>query len=300
MVTAATRGDRPGLVVVCGATGRQGGAIARHLLAQGWPVRALSRNVDSVKARALADAGADVVRADMADRSTIDRAFDGAYGVFNVQNPQIAGHDGEIAQGRNVADAAKAAGVRHLVYGSAGMGRPTGVPSWDSKVTIADHMRQIGLPITVLRPMAFMELMTDKDLYPQVAVWHVMPKLMGWDRPLPWLAADDVGQIGARAFADPGRFIGQDIPLAGDVKTLDECRRLWIERGTKPRGFPMPAWLFKRVAGDDLTTMWNWLRTEDVPLDTGPTRAVHPDAMTMDQWLDNRKPATDAGTVSGT
>jgi uncharacterized protein YbjT (DUF2867 family) len=280
--------ERPGPVVVCGATGRQGGAIARHLLAAGWPVRALTRDPESPKARALGDSGAEVVKADMTDRASLDRAFAGVHGVFNVQNPQIAGFDGEVAQGRNVADAAKAAGVGHLVYGSAGMGRPTGVPSWDSKVIIADHMRGLGLPITVLRPMAFMELMTDKDFYPQVSVWHVMPKLMGWNRPLPWLAADDVGAIGARAFADPDRFVGQEIPLAGDVRTLGQCRDMWLERGVKPRGFPMPVWLFQRVAGKDLPTMWRWLRHNDVPLDAGPTRAVHPAAQTMDQWLDGR------------
>ena len=286
MEASARAVNRPGLVVVCGATGRQGGAIARHLLAEGWPVRALTRDPDAPKSRALREAGADVVQADMAQRASLDRAFAGAYGVFNVQNPQIAGFEGEIAQGRNVADAAKSAGVHHLVYGSAGMGTPTGVPSWDSKVIIADHMRELGLALTVLRPMAFMELMTDKDFYPQVSVWHVMPKLMGWDRAVPWLAADDVGAIGAAAFADPERFVGQDLPLAGDVKTLAECRQMWTERGVKPRGFPMPTWLFERVAGKDLPTMWRWLRTEDVALDTGPTRAVHPAARTMSEWLD--------------
>jgi uncharacterized protein YbjT (DUF2867 family) len=283
--------ERPGIVVVCGATGRQGGAVMRHLLAEGWQVRALTRQPDGPKAQPLRDAGAEVTGVDMADRSTLDAAFAGAYGVFNVQNPQIAGFEGEVAQGRNVADAAKAAGVRHLVYGSAGMGHRTGVPSWDAKVLIADHMREAGLPITVLRPMAFMELMSDKDFYPQVSVWHVMPKLMGWDRALPWLAADDVGVIAAKAFADPGRFIGQELPLAADVRTLDDGRQLWRERGRAPRGFPMPTWLFERVAGKDLPTMWRWLRTEEVPLDTGPTLAVHPGAQTMRQWVEARAAA---------
>jgi uncharacterized protein YbjT (DUF2867 family) len=280
--------ERPGIVVVCGATGRQGGAVVRHLRAQDWPVRALTRKPHGAGAQKLRDAGADVIGVDMAERSMLDGAFAGAYGVFNVQNPQISGHDGEIAQGRNVADAAKAAGVQHLVYGSAGMGRPTGVPSWDSKVVIADHMRQIGLPITITRPMAFMELMTDKDFYPQVSVWHVMPRLMGWDRRLPWLAADDVGAIASMAFDDPGRFVGADLALAGDLKTLDECREMWTALGRRPRGFPMPTWLFERVAGKDLPTMWRWLRDGDVPLDTAATRAIHPGARTMREWFDER------------
>jgi hypothetical protein len=103
-------------------------------------------------------------------------------------------------------------------------------------------MRQIGLPITILRPMAFMELMTDKDFYPQVSVWHVMPKLMGCDRTLPWLAADDVGVIASKAFDDPERFVGADIPLAGDLRSLVECRQKWSEAGRPPR-------LLRRASG---------------------------------------------------
>jgi hypothetical protein len=109
-----------------------------------------------------------------------------------------------VAQGRNVADAAAEAGVCHVVYGSAGPGMPeTGVASWDAKLEVAECMRGRGLPLTVLRPMALMELMTDKDLYPPVAAWYLMPRLVGGDRPLPWLSAVDLGAIAARAFADP-------------------------------------------------------------------------------------------------
>ena len=285
---------RPGPIVVCGATGRQGGAVSRHLVADGWTVRGLTRSADSPKARALAATGVEVVEADMTDRPALDRAFDGAYGVYSVQNPMLSGFDAEVQQGKNVADAAKAAGVRHLVYGSAGIGERTGIPSWDTKVAVTEHMRALELPLTVLRPEAFLELMTDPAYYPQVAVWHVMPKLMGEDRVVPWLAVDDVGAIAARVFADPGRFIGADIPLAGDIRTLAECRALWTEaKGRRPRSFPMPVWLFERIAGHagkDLPVMWRWLRTGSVPEDTGPTREIHPGALTVKQWLE-RQPA---------
>ena len=86
--------------------------------------------------------------------------------------------------------------------------------SSDHTVEVAQSYRDDHpeLPLTVLRPMAFMELMTDKDLYPQVAMWHLMPKLVGRERALPWLAADDLGAIAAKAFADPEQFVGADIP----------------------------------------------------------------------------------------
>ncbi|GGU17450.1 NmrA/HSCARG family protein [Lentzea flava] len=280
----------PGMVAVTGATGRQGGAVTRHLLAAGWRVRALTRDPSSAKAKRLAEAGAEVVRADMADVATLRPAFAGAHGVFSVQNPMISGHDGELAQGRNVGDAAAEAGVRHVVYGSAGVERPgTGVAQWESKVVIKAHLESLGLPLTVLRPMAFMELMTDKDFYPPVSMWHLMPKLIGGERPLVWLCADDLGAVAARAFAEPDRFVGADLSLASDVRSIDECRDLWrAEFGSTPRRFPMPIWLFRRFVGDDLLRMWRWLHDNPVEVDPAQTRALVPSAKTVRDWLSSR------------
>lgn len=226
--------DTDRLVVVFGATGRQGGAVARHLLAGGWRVRAVTRDPGSVAARALAEAG-----------------------------------------------------VRHLVYASAGTGEPgTGVGSWESKLTVQAHLERLGLPLTVLRPMAYMELMSDKAFYPPVAVWHLMPRLMGEDRPVQWLCLDDFGAVVARVFAEPDRFAGADLRLASDVRTIGECRRLWREVfGRAPRRFPMPVWLFEKFVGTYLTTMWRWLRTHPTDVDTTETTALAPSARTVRQWM---------------
>lgn len=284
--------ERPGTIVVCGATGRQGGAVARHLVAAGWRVRGLTRSSGSDKARSLAGQGVEIVEADMTDRPGLDRAFAGAYGLYSVQNGMLSGFEAEVAQGKNVANAAQAAGVQHVVYGSAGIGSRTGIPSWDAKVEVTEHMRRLGLPLTVFRPEAFMELMTDKAYFPMVSVWHVMPKLMGGARTVPWLAVDDLGAIAERAFADPGRYIGADISLAGDLKSIDECRSIWEEvHGRRPRAIPMPVWLFERIAGHagkDLPVMWRWLRTGTVPEETAPTLAIHPEARTVRSWLEQQ------------
>src|SRR5690242_9345217 len=120
-----------GIIVVTGATGLQGGAVSRHLLRTGWHVRGLTRNAASRRAQALAEAGVEVVQGDMDDIATLLPIFDGAYGVYSVQNPVISGPAAEVRQGKHVADAARTCGVQHLVYGSAGIGRSgTGVPSW--------------------------------------------------------------------------------------------------------------------------------------------------------------------------
>jgi uncharacterized protein YbjT (DUF2867 family) len=225
----------------------------------------------------------------MAEAASLQPVFEGAYGVYSVQNPFIGGPEAEVRQGKNVADVAKDVSVEHLVYGSAGTGeRGTSVPSWETKLQVEDHMKALELQLTILRPTAFMELMTHKKFFPPVAAWQVMLKLMGSSRRLPWLCTEDLGVIGARAFADPGSFVGTDLTLASDVRSLDECRSIYREViGRNPRRLPIPVWLFERFGfvGKDLTTMWRWLRTGDVDLGTSRTYAIHPDALTVRSWL---------------
>ena len=274
------------IVVVTGATGRQGGAVARHLLSDGWRVRALTRKPGGKRALRLAALGAEVIGGDMASPATLRAAFRDAYGLYNVQNPMISGLDGEIMQGKNVADVAKQVGIQHVVYGSSGIGRRTGVGSWDSKLIIQAHMAALDLPLTVLRPMAFMELMTDKAFFPPVAMWHVMPKLTGATRPILWLCVDDLGAIAAKAFANPDRFIGADLKLVADIRSNAECRVTWRDvTGRTPRRIPMPTWIFERFVNTDLTTMWRWLHANDFEVDPAETYKILPTALTVKEWL---------------
>jgi uncharacterized protein YbjT (DUF2867 family) len=273
-----------------GATGRQGGAAIRRLMAAGWPVRAVTRNRRARQAIALAALGAEVVEADMADRASLIRAFRGTYGVFSVQNPMISKIEGEIRQGCNVVEAAAEVGVGHLVYASAGTGQPgTGVGSWESKLKVEERIRALGVPHTVLRPMAFMELMTHRGYYPAVAMWHLMPKLTGPDLPIHWISVEDVGVVVAEVFADPQRHVNTELKLCADTQSNAQCRAMWTEvTGRPPRSFPMPLWLFERFTGDDLSIMWRWLRTANLAGDAGPTRQIVPNAMTVRQWLTRR------------
>ena len=282
-------------IVVTGATGLQGGAVTRHLLEDGWHVRGLTRNAASKRARALAALCTEVVQGDMGEAASLRPLFEGAYGVYSVQNPFIGGPEAEVRQGKNVADVAKKVGVEQLVYGSAGTGRKgTGVPSWETKLQIEDHMKAQELPLTILRPTAFMELMTDKRFFSAITAWHIMPILMGSSRRLPWLCTEDLGAIAARVFAVPRSFVGKELTLASDVRSLEECRSIYREvMGTNPRRFPMPVWLFERFGfvGKDLSAMWRWLRTGAVDSDTAPTRAIHPEALTVRSWLGKQRGA---------
>jgi uncharacterized protein YbjT (DUF2867 family) len=279
--------DRDRIVAVTGATGRQGGAVTAHLLSDGWRVRALTRRPRSKAAQRLAERGAEVVGADMADRESLVRAFRGASGVYSVQNGMVGGFDAEVVHGRNVGDAAREAGVGHLVYGSAGTGASgTGIESWESKLRVQAHLEALDLPLTVLRPTAFMELMIDPTFYPAVSTWRLMPMLTGADLPIAWICLDDLGAIAAKAFADPGRYVGAELKLTADVRSNAECRAIWrTVMGRPPRRFPMPVWFFERIVGRDLTTMWRWLAAAGLHFDTAATREILPSARTVADWL---------------
>ena len=276
-------------IVVIGATGRQGGEVAQNLVRQGWRVRGVTRKPESKKAAGLKARGVEVVKADLEDTASLEAAFENAYGVYNMQAHAPGRIEVEIRQGRNTAQAAKRTGVKHLVYGSAGPGHTkTGIEQWDAKQEITRTMKDLGLPLTVLRPMAFMELMSDSSYYPNSSTWYIWPNLMGTERKIPWISVQDVGAIAAKAFANPDDYLGRDLPLAADAQSLAECREIYREvNGKYPSRFPMPMFLFEKFVGKDIPNMWRWLRTNPVSLETRQTYEVYPETMTIPTWMRN-------------
>src|SRR5918998_4594086 len=184
------------LIVVTGATGKQGGAVARSLLDRGFRIRALTRNPQKPAAQALAQQGAEIVQGDMDDRSAMDRVLEDAYGVFSVQNFGEIGPEGEVTQGKILADAAKVAGIQHFVYSSVGSSyRETGIPHFESKWQIEKHVRNVGLPYTILRPVFFMhnwEMMRE-----QILASGTLAQPLDPDKPLQQVAAEDLGAFAA-------------------------------------------------------------------------------------------------------
>jgi uncharacterized protein YbjT (DUF2867 family) len=231
----------PAPVLVTGATGRQGGATARALLAAGVPVRALVRDPASARARAVAALGAELVAGDLHDRDSVVRAAEGARAVFSVQMPAQAGDrfdfDGERVQGENLVEGAKAAGVPQFVHTSvSGAGQHTEVPGWaegrwaamaptlGAKSAVQDHLRTAGFPSwTLLKPAFFMEnfLPATRFLFPR-GVEGGLVSLLKPGTHLSLVTASDVGTAAAAAIADPARFHGVELELAGDHLTMTE------------------------------------------------------------------------------
>src|SRR5262245_59749419 len=131
-------------VLITGATGRQGGAAIRHMLPKRWRLRALTRNPGSRPAMDLKSRGVELVRGDLEEPASLESAVRGAYGVYSVQDFWAVGAVREVRQGKNLADAASKAGVRHFVYSSVGGAeRSTGIPHWESKWEIEKYIRTL-------------------------------------------------------------------------------------------------------------------------------------------------------------
>jgi uncharacterized protein YbjT (DUF2867 family) len=182
-------------------------------LERGFAVRGLTRDPEKAEARELADLGAEVVGGDFEDRASIERALAGVYGVFSVQQFWESGYEGEIRQGVQLADAARAAGVEHFVYSSVGSAhRETGIPHFDSKWEVEELVRASGVPYTVLRPVFFMQ---NWEFMRELILGDTLPQPLDPDKPFQMLDAEGIGVFAAMAFDDPQRWIGREVDHAG-------------------------------------------------------------------------------------
>jgi uncharacterized protein YbjT (DUF2867 family) len=208
------------LILVTGATGQQGGATARELLARGHQVRAMTRKPASEAAKGLAKSGAEVVAGDLDDAGSLRKALAGAWGVFAVQNTWEAGVEGEEAQGTRLVELAKAAGVTHFVYTSVGSAhRATGIPHFDNKWRIEEALRAQGFPSQViLRPVFFMENWTSPWFKPAILNGTLAIGIKP-DTRLQQIAVADIGKYGALAFEQHAELAGKAIDIAGDALT---------------------------------------------------------------------------------
>ena len=273
-------------IFVIGATGRQGGATARHLLNDGWQVKALTRDTSKPEAQALAQAGAEVVQGDIENQADLLAMMQGVYGVYSVQ---AAPPDAEFRQGKNVAEAAKMAGVQHFVQSSVqtanDLARVGGDPrKWE----IEQYIHALGLPATILRPPFFMDTMfawrsgnpnansSNNDTY-------AIP--IKADVPIGLIAAEDIGAFAALAFAQPHDYIGKTLEIAGDVLTpsqvVDTVARV---TGRKLTYFQVPMEAL-RQQNQQIAQATEYLNEVGYSVDLAALRQQLPNLMTLETWL---------------
>jgi uncharacterized protein YbjT (DUF2867 family) len=274
---------------VVGATGLQGGATVRALLAEGAPVRALARRADSDAARALSELGADLVVADLDDPDTLRVALTGVDGVFAMTTPGPDQRvDLEVAHGHAIADAASAAGVPHVVYSSVGGAeRHTGIPHFESKRDVERYLVACGLATTFVRPVFFI------DNFAQFMTPTLEDGTMVVRLPLPsgiqlqMITGEDVGAVAAAAVLDPGRVPAGSIEIAGDELTGEQIAEVYQQRYDVPARYePLPLEVF----GDaDQRAMFDWFAHPPAfQADLAATRVLAPRTKTLRQWLATR------------
>ncbi|MEU5592871.1 NmrA/HSCARG family protein [Streptomyces sp. NPDC020298] len=266
-------------VAVTGATGAQGWATARALLAAGHRVRALTRRPDSPAADALRDLGAEVCHADFDDRPSLKAALTGADSLFAVTTPFGTDTATEVRHGRTLVDTAAEARLGHIVFTSAAHAdRGTGVPHYESKHVIEQHLRAAEVPWTVIGPAAFM------DNY--AGGWTLdglREGTFGWPmpagRPLALIPASDIGAFAALVLQRRDEFTGRRIDIASDARTPGQIAEILAAATGRPVTHQEVPLAHVRTRSADLAAMFEYFTTVglDVDVDVAGLRRDYPE-----------------------
>lgn len=301
------------IIAVIGATGAQGGGLVRAILADAdgeFTARAVTRNVESDKARALAEAGAEVVAADLDDLDSLERAFEGAYGVYCVTNFwEHFDPEKEMQQAKNLAQAAKSTGVQHAIWSTLEDTRrwipldddrmPTlmgkyKVPHFDAKGESNAIFTQLGVPTTFLRTSFYWDNLIAFGMGPQRGEDGKLAfNLPMGDLKLPGIAAEDIGRCAYGIFLENGDLIGKTIGIVGENLSGAEMAAALTEAfGEEVAYNAVPFDVYRGLGfpgADDLGNMFQvkhdfqeaYLGNRDQDF----SRILNPDLQTFAAWL---------------
>ncbi|MES4901854.1 MULTISPECIES: NmrA/HSCARG family protein [unclassified Streptomyces] len=263
------------MITVLGATGGQGGAVTQALLASGQGVRAVVRDPAAPRARRLAEQGVDVVPGELSDPASLAAAFDGSSAAFAVTTPFESGTDEEVRQGRAIIEGAGRAGLAHLVLASvASADRSTGIPHFESKARIERMLAEAELPATVVAPTYFFEnTFGSLDEIAQGTLSLAVPA----DTPLQQIARRDLGAVVAAVIADPERWIGRRVEVAGDAPTPRQMAQAITAAAGGPVEYRHVPLDLIRQASADMGAMFTFLAETGYAVDIPALRADFPD-----------------------
>jgi uncharacterized protein YbjT (DUF2867 family) len=298
-------------IAVIGATGQQGGGLARTILEQGgFKLRAITRKPDSDKARALRDAGAEIVAADMDDVESLVRAFEGAYGAFVVTNFwEHFSPEKEKKQARNLAEAAHRAKVEHVIWSTLEDTRldvplnddrmPTlqgeyKVPHFDAKGESDKEFTERGVPVTFLRASFYWDNFIYFGSGPKRAEDGVLNLVLPLgDKKLGGTAAADIGGVAYGIFKQGASLIGEVVGVAGENLTGEElASKMSKALGEKVRYVDVAPAVFRSFGfpgAEDLGNMFQYYQEFEAKLaevrSVKRSRELHPGLLSFDQWL---------------
>lgn len=273
-------------VLVTGATGKQGGALARLLLKRGHRVRALTRKTESPAARELERLGAELATGSFDDRAALERAAQKVDAVFAMATPFEGGTEVETRQGITVADTVKAAGVKHLLYASvASADRNTGIPHFDSKYKIEQHVKALGIPYTIIGPVFFMENLISPWWLPGLKEGKLAMALPA-SRKLQQVALADIAGFAALALERREQFLGKRVDIASDeltgARAVEAISRL---SGRKIEYVELPL-AQVRAWSEDFAKMFEWFDQVGYSADIAALRKDYPEVgwQTFEGW----------------
>lgn len=274
-------------IFVTGATGNQGGAVARSLINNGFKVRALTRNSSSVPAQDLKNLHGEIVQGDLNNTGTFRDHIKDVEGIFSVLTNEN-GIDKEIKQGINLANLAKEYGVKHFVYSSVtGADQNTGIPHWESKFKIENHIRQINLPYTIVRPASLFE----NFLIPQVKSRILKGKLaspVNKDVVQQFISSKDIGEISADIFMKPDKYSGRIVTIAAEEMDMETVAGVFSEVLRKEIKYQkLPGLITRLVMGKDLYKMFKWVNENNAVFlkDLDAFKKEYPHLTGLREWI---------------
>src|SRR4030095_7669743 len=274
-------------IFVTGATGNQGTAVVKSLIQHGFKVIGLTRNTESSKAQSLKALGATIVKGDLNFPDSFKEHLKGTYGVFGLMT-YTNGVDKELKQGIQLVDLSKQNGTKHFLYTSVcGCDLNTGIPHWESKNQIEQHIKSIGLPFTIVRPVSFYQ----NFLIPQVSSRIKKGKLVtptASGRTMQFFNTDDMGPISAKIFKQPEKYLGKTITIGTEQMDMKTVAETFSKALGRPITYQKLTGFITRLAmGTNLHKMFNWCNRNDCLFikDLEGVKAEFPEMTSMDQWI---------------
>jgi uncharacterized protein YbjT (DUF2867 family) len=270
------RASKSLLVLVTGATGRQGGTVAQQLLARGHRVRALVRNAENPKLKDLRAQHVEFAVGTFDDPASIEQAARGVDAMFLMGTPFGVGAEAEARHGKGAVDAAKRAGVPWLVFSSvANADTRTGIPHFESKFAVEEHLGRSGVPHAISAPTAFMENLLAPYSLPALREG----KLSGGtspDRPVQMVNMDDLSTFVTHVIEEPSRFSHRRINVASDSVSQAEIARVLSELAARPMAYQRIPIEALRAQSGDLSKMYEWMELTGYTADIEGLRREYP------------------------
>ncbi|MDP9289097.1 MAG: NmrA/HSCARG family protein [Thermoproteota archaeon] len=275
-------------ILVIGATGQQGGAVARLLLQKRHEVYALTRNTESEtpKEQYLRNLGAKLIKGDLENPDSLEQATNGVDSVFLMGTPAGDGLEGETRRVKMMTDIAKEKKVAHLVYSSiVNADKNTGIPHFESKYKLEQHIKNCGIPYTIIGPTFFMENLDGPTFFRENLLSYSRAGLQQGQLALPLspstilqqIALENIAEFSTLVLERRNSFLGKRIDIASDELTGEQAAKILSdELGRKIKYVQVPLEQI-RQAREDIALMYEWFERVGTGIDITNLHQQYPE-----------------------